>query len=216
MSAWIPKEVKTGLWDPGPVSAPTWQGTRGRVSGASIPTWVMNTGGWRQGRVSKKQWGGGRPKVAVWSLHHCCFHIILILKPEWFRQIQPARVSNAILVFMGQKKLLLPLGLCCFIKLDKTMGSQNWRAPAGRSSDCPVHSWGDWGWKGTARQPAPQRGPGLLALVPPSSSSSEEWAHIPVSQEQQHSKGLLPFTPLPSELLIPSDDGVSGRGASWF
>lgn len=55
MSAWIPKEVKTGLWDPGPVSAPTWQGTRGRVSGASIPTWVMNTGGWRQGRVSKKQ-----------------------------------------------------------------------------------------------------------------------------------------------------------------
>ena len=31
------------------------QGTRGRVSRASIPTWVMNTGGWRQGRVSNKQ-----------------------------------------------------------------------------------------------------------------------------------------------------------------
>lgn len=216
MSVWIPKEVKAGLRDPGPVSAPTWQGARGRVSGASIPMWVMNTGGWRQGRVPKERWGGRRPKVAVWTLRYCCFHIILILKPEWFRQIQPARVSNAILVFMGQKKFLLPLGLRCFIKLDKTMGSQNWRAPAGRSSDCPVHSWGDWGWKGTVPQPAPQRGPGLLTLVQPSSSSSEEWTHVPVSQEQQHNKGLLPFMPLPSELLIPSDDGVSRRGASWF
>jgi len=55
MNAWIPKEVKAGLRDPGLVSAPTWEETRGRVSRESIPTWVMNTGGWRQGRVSNKQ-----------------------------------------------------------------------------------------------------------------------------------------------------------------
>ena len=92
------------------------------------------------------------------------------------------------------------------------MGSQNWRAPAGRSSDCPIHSRVDWGREGTVSQPAPQLGPGLLVLVQPSSSSSEEWTHVSVSQEQQH-KGLLPFTPLPLGFPGGSEVKVSACNA---